>query len=78
MSVCSKEMVAIRVDLLKQMHKYIIEIGDEYIYESWIISAVPDEPSEADYESIADDDDEWIRICGLFGRLAHEDIKENY
>jgi hypothetical protein len=63
MSVCSKEMVEIRVELLKQMHKYIIEMGDEYLYEAWIISAVPDE---------------WIRTCALFGKLSATDIKENY
>ena len=57
MAKVSKEMVNIRIKLLKDMHQYIIEIGDEEIYMDWVTLAVPDEPREDDFESIAEDDE---------------------
>lgn len=78
MTVVSKEMVAIREKLLKDMHQYIIEIGDEDIYIDWVTLAVPDEPTEEDFESIAEDDEMWIKTCELFGILSESDIKNNY
>ncbi len=78
MAKVSKTMVEIRIDLLKQMHKYVIEMGDEYLYDTWIISAVPDEPSDNDFEDIANDDDYWVHACHVFSRIAFEDLKENY
>lgn len=78
MAKVSKEMVNIRIKLLKDMHQYIIEIGDEEIYMDWVTLAVPDEPREDDFESIAEDDENWIECCSLFGRLVKYDIEENY
>lgn len=59
-----------RFRLLRDMHRYIITLGDEEIYESWIMAGVPDEPSDEDFDWIASNDDEWIEVCGLFGRLV--------
>ena len=65
-----KKIIEIRVKLLKGMHQYIIEIGDEDIYMDWVSLAVPDEPREDDFESIAKDNENWIECCSLFGRLV--------
>lgn len=73
-----KKTIEIRVKLLKGMHQYIIEIGDEDIYMDWVTLAVPDEPREDDFESIAEDDENWVECCSLFGRLVKYDIEENY
>lgn len=78
MTKVSKEMVNIRIKLLKDMHQYIIEIGDEEIYMDWVTLAVPDEPREDDFESIAEDDENWCECCSLFYRLAKYDLEENY
>lgn len=78
MAKVSKEMVNIRIKLLKDMHQYIIEIGDEEIYMDWVTLAVPDEPREDDFESIAEDDENWCEYCSLFYRLAKYDLEENY
>lgn len=67
------ELIKLRKTLLKQMNKYIIEIGDEEIWMDWITLGVPDEPSEDDYDFIAENDDEWNDTCELFGKLVHED-----
>lgn len=78
MAKVSKEMVSIRIKLLKDMHQYIIEIGDEEIYMDWVTLAVPDEPREDDFESIAEDDENWNECCSLFHRLQKYDLEENY
>lgn len=78
MAKVSKEMVGIRIKLLKDMHQYIIEIGDEEIYMDWVTLAVPDEPREDDFESIAEDNENWIYCCKTFYRLVRIDLKENY
>ena len=62
-----------KIELLKNMHNYIIEMGDEFIYDIWIRDGVPDEPDDEIFEFIAGDDDEWREVCILFGKLAQED-----
>jgi hypothetical protein len=70
------ETTKIRIELLKQMNKYIINMGDEEIWMEWITLGVPDEPSEDDYEFIAENNDEWLDTVMLFGRLTKADIEE--
>lgn len=64
------DMTALRIGLLKDMHNYIIDMGDEDIYDRWIEDGVPDEPDNEIFEFIASDDDEWIEVCILFGKLV--------
>jgi hypothetical protein len=60
-----------RVKLLKQMNDYVCNvIGDEEAWSDWITIGVPDGATEDDYEFIAHDQDEWTRICGVFGKLV--------
>ena len=62
-----------RIELLKGMHNYIIDMGDDFIYDIWIRDGVPDEPDDEIFEFIASDDDEWREVCALFGELVEED-----
>ena len=62
-----------KIELLKSMHHYIIEMGDDFIYDIWIRDGVPDEPDDEIFEFIASDDDEWREVCELFGKLVKED-----
>ena len=71
------KLTEMRKNLLKQMHAYVIEIGDEELYMDWITLGVPDEPSEEDYNSIAEDDEAWVYICKLFGKLVIAEKEEN-
>ena len=73
MAVTHNDLIQLRKKLLKEMNTYIIEMGDEEIWMDWITLGVPDEPFEDDYEFIAENDDEWNDVCGLFGRLAVEE-----
>lgn len=62
----------LRIELLKGMNQYIIDMGDEEIYETWFSLGVPDEATDDDYEFIANDIEEWVYVCQLFGRLIRE------
>jgi len=73
MVVTYEEIVQARIKMLKEMNKYIIEMGDEEIWMDWITLGVPDEPSEDDYEFIAENDNEWNDVCNLFGKLTEEE-----
>lgn len=61
-----------RIELLQGMHQYIIDLGDEEVYDAWFSLGVPDEPTDDDFEFIADNIEEWVSICQLFGRLIKE------
>lgn len=60
----------LRINLLKQMNQYILELGDEDIWMDWIALGVPDEPSEDDYEFIAESDEVWNYVIELFSKLS--------
>lgn len=62
-----------RIELLKEMNQYVIDMGDEEIYETWFTLGVPDEATEDDYEDIAEDLALWVCVCNIFG-----DIVEKY
>ena len=73
MYVTREELIKDRINVAKAMNKYILEKGDEEIWFDWIALGVPDCPTEEDYEFIASDDDEWMDLCKLFGRLVNAD-----
>ena len=58
-----------RIELLKGMNQYIIDLGDEEAYEPWFTLGVPDEATDYDYEFIAENEGSWREICELFGNL---------
>lgn len=62
-----------KIELLKDMHNYIIDMGDDFIYDIWIRDGVPDEPDDEIFEFIASNDDDWREVCELFGKLVEED-----
>lgn len=73
MTVTRAELVATRKRLVEEMNTYIIELGDEDIWMDWIMLGVPDEPSEEDFEYIAENDEEWEDLCRLFGALTKKE-----
>lgn len=76
MTVTRQELITTRKRLVEEMHAYIIEMGDEDVWMDWIMLGVPDEPSEEDFEYIAENDDEWEDLCRLFGKLTEEGDEE--
>ena len=61
-----------RIEILKAMHHYMMNVNDEDAYFHWTIIGVPDEPMEEDYESIADDENEWEDIVKYFATLIKD------
>lgn len=70
------ELVKTREKLLRQMHEYVISIGDEDLYWYWITEAVPDEPDDDIYKFIATHDDMWLNCCEVFHKV-YEAEQEN-
>lgn len=58
-----------RVSQLKAMHELMLDANDEDIYMTWIITGVPDEPDEGDFEFIAEDDATYNECFDLFVKL---------
>ena len=59
-----------RIKLLHDMNDYILQLGDETLIGAWFITGIPDCPDEEDFKFFATDDDEWVYLCRLFGRLT--------
>jgi hypothetical protein len=70
-----QELVKTRIDLAKQMNEFIINLGDEDIWDIWITEGIPDEPSMDDYEFFANSDKHWNELCELFGTLVKDEIE---
>jgi len=72
-----EKKIALRVDFLKQMNKYVLEhIYDEEAHIGWLMLAIPDAPTEDDFLEIAEDDEEWADICEYFGKTLKRYDKE--
>lgn len=65
-----------RVRKLKAMHEMMLNINDEEYYFTWIYT-IPDEPSEEDFEDIAEDVETYNEVEELFKRLIVKAIKNN-
>ena len=62
-----------RVAQLKAMHELMHYANDEEIYMTWIVTGVPDEPSEDDFEYIALDDRLYNECFDLFIKLIKDE-----
>lgn len=73
----TKEMKMIRMNMLGGMDSYIRELGDESIWEAWIVTGVPDEATEEDFESIAEIEEDFVYMVALFNKLIQREYKKN-
>lgn len=64
----NKYLLNSRVELLKKLHSIMMNMNDEEAYMSWII-IVPDEPTQEDFESIAEDDKFFHEVLTRFHSL---------
>lgn len=70
-----KEIYETRLKLVHQLHKYIMDTGDEEIFEVWFRCGLPDNPCEEDFEFFAKDAKEFRSLCELFGHLTCNEKK---
>ena len=59
-------LIETRIGLLKKMHNYVIDIGDEDLYYYWAMCAVPDKPDEEIFKFIATHEEDWLDCCKAF------------
>lgn len=60
-----------RIEVLKAMHLIMQSMNNEEAYWYWATYAVPDEPSEDDFESIAENKDEFDDCVNTFRRAMN-------
>ena len=61
------EMVTLKMNMLGAM--YDIMGQDDEAYDRWIVD-FPDSPTEEDLREMAEDEDDWVAACTLFGTLV--------
>lgn len=64
------ELIQLRANILGGMNSYIIEDGDEDIYDYWFTYGVPDECTEEQLMEIAENDDLWLTCINAFDRCC--------
>lgn len=64
--------VKVRVDNLKMMNAFIIDLDDSDIYALWVEYAIPDDATDETLQMIASDDFEYYDIKSCFIRLVSD------
>ena len=72
-----ENIVEARINILKQMNEYVLRwVNDEDNIMYWLTLGVPDCPDETDYESIAEDFDNFAYVCGIFYKTISMEAEE--
>lgn len=72
------EIKVLKMNLLGGMHSFMISgVQDEVLQDVWLTYGIPDEPTEEDLESIAEDYEVFSEIVRLFGLFVREDYRTN-
>ena len=68
----TNEMLALRMNILGGMNAYILDNVDdeEIIIDDWFAEGVPDEATEDDLRTIAEDEELWLDTIKCFARCA--------
>ena len=66
------ELIRLRIKFLWDFHEYIENLGDDDIYLEWIRDGIPDNPDNYTMRKIAEDDEQWVEVVGVFSRLTAE------
>ena len=62
-----KEIIELRVKILKEMNEYIFnEIGDEDIINYWLLFGMPDDSEDDDFLMVAEDEESWNSVVETF------------
>lgn len=66
----TNEMITLRMNILGGMNAYILDNVDneEVIYGDWFSLGVPDEATEEDLRTIAEDNQLWLDAVQSFAR----------
>lgn len=64
------EKTILRMNILGGMNQDIINLGDEEIWLEWIALGVPDEATEEDLQSVAEDDELYFEVCEIYAKCV--------
>lgn len=67
-----------RIAVLKAMDDAVRGMNDENAIDTWLMVGVPDEASDEDYQSIAEDHEEYVDIVKVFARIVSVYAKEDF
>lgn len=74
-----ENIVEARIKILKQMNEYVLRcVNDEDIIRHWLTLGIPDCPDETDYESIAEDFDNFAYVCKIFYETIYIEMSSQY
>lgn len=59
-----------KVEFIKALNEIVLGLGDEDLIDLWLMNGVPDQPSEEDFEFIANDQESFDDLINLFVRLS--------
>lgn len=69
----NKTTIDLRVIQLKAMDDFMQSVNNEELIDEWLTYGVPDEASEDDYYSIAEDDELYNDCVKIFKRTVKND-----
>lgn len=72
------KVIVSRMNLLKAMNLIITSMNNEEAIMPWLMEAVPDCPTEDDYEYIANDKELYTNCCSLFRGLIRDYGKDGF
>lgn len=78
MTEFKKSVINSRIAVLRAMDNAIRNMNDEEAFDPWLMCGVPDGATEYDYESIAEDHDEYIDIVKLFAKIVKNYAEEDF
>jgi len=61
-----------RIQILKEMHHIMINMSNEDAYMDWIAYGIPDEPTDDDFDFIAEDPESFADCVKWFFDVGHE------
>lgn len=63
------DLIVARAEILEKMNKYILDLGDEDIFDYWWQFGVPDSATFEDLLEYAEDDNNWKQIIWTFSDI---------
>lgn len=64
------ELKQTKMNMLGAMHSIVMnEVNDEELQMWWLEECVPNQPTEEDFEFIAEDIELWVDCCRIFGKI---------
>ena len=64
------EDIILKMNLLGRMNAYVENLGDDDATDYWLTFGIPDGATEEDLEEFAKDNDIWVEMCRIFGKLV--------